>query len=608
MFDFNTAPTISVKEFLSDYDEKQWLGCMYSDNLGKRHYSEWQVRDVNRRNFDGVQDVYLAYNPLKLQQGDSEANDDKKPRKRNKPNVDKLALLHIDLDCGRNPFLDYDEKQYIINRLEEEFFGIVVPEPNYIVSSGHGMYLLYKIYQNEAKTKQEHANAKKRWERINAYITDQLKEYYADSSLRTDYSHVIRIPNSINGGSGTQVKFHPYSSNVYTLYNIERDFINEPTDKQLEKLKRVEDALGVHCNVLNRRNIRRFLDRYEKQYKSLYQAKEPTAKQLDYAADIAKKLEIKCPAFRTAGGASSFIRRNKRKFEAKKREDRLLHGYYYATEHDILEDRMQRLERILVDARESTYREKALFLYRMCALAVTDNEKKALKMTEQVLEKMKHPLEKSDALKKTFSAERYWKDLKIHKMKDESIVRFVGEKYISLAEWKALSRLKFESRPKTDKKESRKVSNRNYYAKQLSKGGKVTKQESITLRREDISRLLSAGKNAHEICNELSISARTYYNDLKEIRSREQTEEETQNVVAISAKNSDSLSNSVPLGTLLYLFPSTPTMAISCGSTGHGVAGGGLGSGGLSHQGIVSAPSGSGNKIRTADSSDSPYS
>lgn len=535
MFCLAKQKPIKLKEFLFDYNQASWLGYISKDEDRVNH-GQWTVRRAVERNYEGKADIYLSYNPLKGYT----------PRK--KANVGKLALLYVDLDIGRgeNPFEDDttpEYKQSIVDSLEQTVFGVTVPAPNFICDSGRGLYLIYKIYQNEDGNKQEHANAAERWGRVNSYFTSQFDGYCADRSVSTDEARVLRIPGSINSYTGRVVQFYRYSNQVYTLYNIERDYMSAPTRDQINKLERVESLLGVSCSVHNRRSIRRFLERHEEEYKKAYNKKKPSEKQLRYASDIARLLDIDLPNFRSAGGASRFIKKHQKDFLAEKAK-RKNHSNYIANDDEItlkmLERRLKSIEQVLVDAPRDSYRETGLFLYRLFALEYTNDRKLAADMTRELISNMANPIPEKNAMRTTKSAEKYWENGTIYKMKDMTLAEWFG---MSLDEWKDL----LPRDACEHDKALRKARNRRYYENKLEKAGESSKQNKIAVRREEIARLISDGKTKDEICVELQISERTYYSDVKFIQNN-MLQAESQDVDMESAKKLDDYSNRGPIG------------------------------------------------------------
>lgn len=531
MFLLKNQEPITLTEFLNDYNQASWLGYISKD-ADCVHHGQWTVRRAVERDYSGKSDIYLAYNPLKGY------------TKRRKANIGHLALLYVDLDIGRdeNPFLEgieVDYKQETINALEESVFGVTVPAPNYICDSGRGLYLIYKIYQNADGNKQEHINAAERWERVNSYLTSAFDWYCADKSVSTDEARVLRVPGSLNSHSGTEVKFYAYSDEIYTLFSIERDYMNAPTDAQIEKLERVEKALGIQCTVRNRNSIRRFMKRHEEEYRKAYNKKAPSEKQLKYASDISHVLHINMPNFRTAGGVSRFIKKYQKDFLTEKAKHKM-HSTFIMNDDEktlrMLEGRLKRIEKLLSEAPRDSYRETGLFLYRLIACEYTGDKKLAAEMTLNLLRNMSNPLQEREAMRTTRSAERYWENNQVYRMTDDTIAEWFG---ISGSEWREL----IPREAYSEDKELRRARNRRYYEKKLKTAGEVSKQDKIASRREEISRLLSMGKSRDEVCLELNISIGTYYTDLKYLEEH-MIDTEAQDIDKPIQEKLDDVSNS----------------------------------------------------------------
>ncbi len=553
MFDLSVQTPITIEDFLADYPTNAWVGFIQKSDDRTYHYP-LPLEDVLDQDFSSDADVYMTYNTLK------------RGKNRKKANVKKLAMLFVDLDVGRDdatmwsllPKTAY--KQAVISSLEASAFGKTIPEPNYICDSGRGLYLLYKIYQNEEKTKQEHKNAAKRWERVNSFLTSQLEMYEADRAVATDEARVLRIPGSINSHSKSEVKFYEYSKNTYTLHRIEHDYMNKPTEKQLEAVHKMEMALGIKCKVLNNRRIRRFMEEHETEYKKYVNKSPVTDKQLNYAQDMARMLDITCPKFRTYGGANKFIRKHEKEFKKLKAEKRASSTFLSTDErltNRMLETRLMRLEKVLVDAKPDTYRETGLFFYRLFALELTQDKTVALEMMLDLNDKMHHPLSPKSIKRTTKTAESYYDANSIHKLCDKTLAKWFD---MTEEEWKNLI-------PVDKKKEDkglRQARNRRYYENKLIKEGKTTKEDKIKERRELMYRLICDGKKGKDICNELHISKSTYYAELKAIQELFFPQnEKAHDVEMTSPEKLDAYSNSVPIGTLPCAAPVSSSVSTS---------------------------------------------
>ena len=136
--------------------------------------------------------------------------------RRDQEHVRCLKFLYMDLDTYHT---GYSNHQILMN-LEENYFNRSIPVPSYVVSSGRGLYLLWRI--------DEHVNALPRWKTVQEYLYSQLKEFGADRSVVTDCARVFRIPGSVNKKSGQVVEIIRDYKRKYTLYEIRQEFMPDP--------------------------------------------------------------------------------------------------------------------------------------------------------------------------------------------------------------------------------------------------------------------------------------------------------------------------------------------------------------------------------------------
>lgn len=141
---------------------------------------------------------------------------------RNKDSLKRLNMLYIDLDCYKLGL----SKEYVFMELCDEYIGRKIPRPTYIVDSGRGLYLLWRINEDR--------NAFPRWKRVQKYLHETLKEFGSDSAVVEDAARVLRVPGSINSKSGTRVEIIREYNYTYTLYEIIRDYL--PTEEHTYKI------------------------------------------------------------------------------------------------------------------------------------------------------------------------------------------------------------------------------------------------------------------------------------------------------------------------------------------------------------------------------------
>ena len=196
-------PLLNGCEYIRQaYDNCEgFISRMYIDNKKYGTYTYHYTKDsLAKMPADGEENLYISQNTFF------------RPV-RNKDSLKRLNMLYIDLDCYKLG-LRKDSVLYILN---EEYIGWKIPRPTFIVDSGRGLYLLWKINEDR--------NAFPRWKRVQHYLHNVLKDLGSDSSVTEDVARVLRVPGSINSKTGTQVKILSYYDYTYTLYEIIKNYL-----------------------------------------------------------------------------------------------------------------------------------------------------------------------------------------------------------------------------------------------------------------------------------------------------------------------------------------------------------------------------------------------
>lgn len=126
--------------------------------------------------------------------------------------------MYIDLDCYKLGL----SKDAVLYFLEKDFFNIKIPNPNLIIDSGQGMYLIWTIEIAPHK-------ALSLWAAIQKYFHLQLKDFGADS-LALDPTRILRVVGSTNSKSNSMVHiikkyeyiyipFVKFKKNISQYYN-----------------------------------------------------------------------------------------------------------------------------------------------------------------------------------------------------------------------------------------------------------------------------------------------------------------------------------------------------------------------------------------------------
>ena len=188
----------------------------------QREFSQWHyyVEDLLKQDFD-KEDVYISMSTFY------------KPMRRIE-NIKELTCNFIDLDTYNTKFT----KTQILMNLEENYFNRSIPIPSLIIDSGRGLTLGWTIERVPYM-------ALPLWKAIQEYLYSQLKEFGADRKA-LDATRVLRVPGSINSKSGTRVKILEKYDYVYTLREIQREFLPDLDENRPKKKGRPKKIVYVH--------------------------------------------------------------------------------------------------------------------------------------------------------------------------------------------------------------------------------------------------------------------------------------------------------------------------------------------------------------------------
>ena len=95
--------------------------------------------------------------------------------------VKELNCLFIDLDYYKTG----KTKDQVLMDLEENYFNQNIPIPNYVIDSGRGMYLMWRINAVPSK-------ALPLWKAVQEYLWEQLKVFGADRQA-LDATRILRV-------------------------------------------------------------------------------------------------------------------------------------------------------------------------------------------------------------------------------------------------------------------------------------------------------------------------------------------------------------------------------------------------------------------------------
>lgn len=422
--------------------------------------SMYRFNGLMKQDFAGEENVYISMNTFFV----NERTTDK---------LKRLNALYVDIDCYKQGL----SKAAVLDELEADYFESVIPTPTFVIDSGRGLYLVWKL-------RNEDRNALPRWERVQNYLIETLKELGADPACR-DSARILRIPFSRNTKSGTDVEILRFTDATYSLAEIQQEF-----DIMAEGKYRRADGEKTHP------------------YNT---ATEPMRR---YALQLALKLGVTTPNFNNFQETQEWIA--KMRLSAPCRPHSEEEAAYIDPKQDtklcrILEGYCNDIE-ILFSMRkgEDCKREIALFLYRLFSYDLTRDKELALERTLAFNAALSCPFPEKYVIRATNSAEKKIDSGDTYHYKRGTIIETLE---ITGEEMKSLTYLVGQERRRERKKET----NRKAYLDRLAAAGKETKAEAKEKRRSALIAMQQEGKSAQEIMEALSISRATYYREIAAI-------------------------------------------------------------------------------------------
>ena len=132
-------------------------------------------------------------------------------------NIRQLRTLYVDLDVY-NVGLEPD---FVLSKLELEYFRQIIPEPNMVIFSGRGLVLIWNIVPIPHM-------AMPLWRAVENYLAEQLKGLGADTKA-TDPARIFRLSGSTNSKSRTTVTAQYRHTYRFDIHDLQYDYLPELT-------------------------------------------------------------------------------------------------------------------------------------------------------------------------------------------------------------------------------------------------------------------------------------------------------------------------------------------------------------------------------------------
>lgn len=137
--------------------------------------------------------------------------------------VHKLNYLFIDID-NHNDIVDQHSINSLLYHLQEEYFNVKIPEPTFVVSTGRGLQLYYKIPPLSYNDK-----TSKFWRKVEQGLIDNMEDlnfngFAVDTKVK-DAPRLLRLAGTYNTKSKTYAEIAYYSDKEYTLTEISQGYV-----------------------------------------------------------------------------------------------------------------------------------------------------------------------------------------------------------------------------------------------------------------------------------------------------------------------------------------------------------------------------------------------
>ena len=470
----------TIEDFHSPADYLDYMfggvkGVAYRATIAPYYFQTfYRTSGLIKAKYEDVNHCYVAMNTFYRESGlDLQSG-------REVRYVKRLNAFYVDIDCYKVGL----SKNEVLFRLEDEYIGKKIPVPTFVIDSGRGLYLIWKL-------RDEDKNALPRWERVEQYLTDTLEELGADQAC-TDAARILRVPFSYNSKSESNVSILEFNDLTYSIYDISTEYGVTPKKYTVKNRK----DKGV-----------------------VYPYNHATERQRKFVRDIARHLglsEEEYPDFTNFHETANWIEVHKDVLYANKGNK----GYCYKSGNVFSLTEFKSLKGVLgnycaeirklfsLRKGEDCKREIALFLYRYFLREMKVDSESALKQTLAFNASLDCPYPEADVVRLTASADRRIELGIPYAYKKSTIISILEITKEELAE------LPFFSAKSATSKEKRKERNRRAYESRLAAEGKVAKKDAILSRRAAILAMQGEGKTPAEIQEALQISHATYHRDL----------------------------------------------------------------------------------------------
>ncbi|WP_294667668.1 hypothetical protein, partial [uncultured Fusobacterium sp.] len=119
----------------------------------------------------------------------------------------------------------------------KDFYGTKIPQPNFLIDSGRGLYYVLLIEPVPSM-------AMPLWYAVQRYLYNELKEFGADANA-LDPTRVLRVVGTVNSKSNSNVEMLDMNNYQYTLREIQEEYLPEISEKREKKKGRPKKVVSL---------------------------------------------------------------------------------------------------------------------------------------------------------------------------------------------------------------------------------------------------------------------------------------------------------------------------------------------------------------------------
>lgn len=148
--------------------------------------------------------------------------------------IRQLRSLYVDLDVynlGLSP-------EWVLGKLELDFFGETIPDPNVVIFSGRGLVLIWNIEPIPYM-------AMPLWRAVENYLVQALTAVGADAKA-SDPARIFRLPGTINSKNHAVVKAEYRHDFRYDIHDLQYEYLPELTPSPRAKPQKGRQTKVLH--------------------------------------------------------------------------------------------------------------------------------------------------------------------------------------------------------------------------------------------------------------------------------------------------------------------------------------------------------------------------